>query len=116
MCIVTDEIVDPGNGEPGRDHISKMEKFVRNVKWGVGIVCIPLMVWMGRVEGFVQKGDRQTSLMSTQQHAEMVKNFDQRIDDLPPQVYRDFVASEFNRLHSRLDFIEGLLLAELTKE
>ena len=115
MCTVTDEIVDPGDWEPGRAHISKMEKFVRNVKWGIGIACVPLMVWMGRVEGFVQKGDRQTSLMATQQHGEMTKEFNKKINDLPPQIYRDFVTAEFTRLHKRLDFIEELLLEELRK-
>ena len=116
MCEVTDEIVDPGDWEPGREHISRTEKFIRNVKWGVGIICIPLMIWMGRVEGFVQKGDRQTSLMAQEQHAEMVADFEERIDELPPQIYRDFVATEFERLHERLDFIEKLLIDDLREK
>lgn len=110
MCIVEDEQVDPGKWEPGREHIDRVDKFIRTVKWVAAIVAIPILAWMGRVEGFVQKGDRQTALMASQQHQEIAKEFDAKIHQLPPELYRNYVDGKFDEVHDRLDFIQGLIL------
>lgn len=47
--------------------------------------------------------------MSLQQHADMTADFQQAIDELPPQLYRNYIDAQFALLHERLDHIETLM-------
>lgn len=114
MCIVEDTPNDPqqphsDSVEPGRHgEGASVDQLIRNLKY-FWFILIPLLVWSIRVEGFMQKGDRQTSAMALEQHAAMVTQFEQRLDTLPPQLYRDYVDLQFKALNERLDKIEKLL-------
>lgn len=114
MCLVKDEVVDPHEGhapnvEPGRDdNRASIDTLIKQLKY-FWFVLIPITAWVARVEGFVRVGDRQTSAMSLQQHADMTLAFEKKIDQLPPQLYRDYIDAQFALLHERLDHIETLM-------
>lgn len=114
MCIVEDSPNDPQTPhthhvEPGRNGTTaSVEQLVKNLKY-FWFLVVPLTMWAWRVEGFIQKGDRQTASMSLQQHKEMTMVFDEKLSELPPQLYRDYIDAQFSHLHDRLDFIEALI-------
>ena len=116
MCIVEDKPNDPHNPhdpnvEPGRDAHASIDTLIRQLKY-FWFLLIPIAAWVARVEGFVQEGDRQTAAMSNQQHLEMIQDFNDEIKKLPPQLYRDYVDTQFVALNARLDHIERLIEAQ----
>jgi len=115
MCVVKDQPNDPHEGhspdvEPGREKatVASVDALIKQLKY-FWFVLIPVTVWVARVEGFVQKGDRQTALMAEQQHAMIIKEFDTKLDKLPPQLYRDYIDAHFKLLHQRLDQMEKMI-------
>lgn len=97
------------NVEPGRDaELASVDQLVRNLKY-FWFLVVPILIWSIRVEGFIQKGDRQTASMAIEQHQVIRSDFEARLDALPPQLYRDYVDLQFLELNKRLDRIEALL-------
>lgn len=116
MCIVKDEMNEPHaphtGHDPGEDDAqASVDSLIKNLKY-FWFVLIPLAWWISRVEGFVQQGDRQTALMSEQQHAEMIKEVDAKLEKLPPEHYRKYIDSKFEEMHHRFDFLEAYIIKE----
>lgn len=116
MCIVKDETNEPHAPKSGHDpgeatSQASVDALIKNLKY-FWFVLIPLTIWVVRVEGFVQQGDRQTALMSEQQHHELMMEVDAKIAKLPPALYRAYIDEKFEQLHKRFDFLEDYILKE----
>ena len=100
-----------GGKSPGNGSSISVDLFLKNIKY-FAFLLIPLLIWIVRVEGFVGKGDRQTSAMALEQHTVMMGMISDDLQNVvPSQLYTDYIDDKFERLNERLDHIELILVS-----